>query len=370
MNHKYFLDESGNTGDLINRKLDLNFAEQPIFTLTCIKINNITKIETLIQTLKKRYKIQGNELKSTSIYKKPKFLLEVCNFIKQEEIPFFIEAVDKKYNICSTIVNHHVLPPYFEKDESSGETQTMRNLIADYMSINLPTTYYEAYFNACFQQSEESLLSIMNLLKDFFINCKDLNFQVCYKLVEESIDDYQTIKELDGEEQALKNFFPIPDKNKRNLDIILLPHVASLANILGRVNLENKRVSEKITLVHDNQDHFDDILNNIKSEMEELNLIENVPKIVTADFNFHKNIELSFKDSKDNIGIQISDILGGFISRYFKEILYEKKEIDDIYHKIFHALINLSNANRGIGINMVLAESQIENLGINFQRNF
>ena len=369
MGNKYYLDESGNTGDLINKKFDLNFANQPIFTLTCIKVNDTNKIEILVEKLKKKYKIQGNELKSTSIYKKPKFLLEVCEFIQEENIPFFIEVVDKKYNLCSTIVNHHVLPPYFEGDESDGKTQEMRNIIADYLSINLPNSYYKSFFDACFSQSEESLLKIMNLLKDFFKNLKD-DYQVFYQLVEESIDDYNTMKELKTKEEALKNFFPIPDKNKRNIEIILLPHVSSMANILARVNLENNDNNEEITFIHDNQDHFDEILQSIKTQTTELDISKKLPKIITADFNLSKNSNLLFKDSKDYMGIQIADILGGFMARYFKDILYDKKNIDNIYHKIFHILINLSNPNKGIGTNMVLPTSQIEKMNINFQKNF
>lgn len=369
MGNKYYLDESGNTGDLISKKFDLNFANQPIFTLTCVKVNNTDKIKSLVNQLKKKYKIQGNELKSTSIYKKPKFLLEVCKFIQEENIPFFIEVVDKKYHICSTIVNHYVLPPYFQGDESNGQTQEGRNVIADYLSLNLPNSYYKSFFNACLIQSEESLLAIMNLLKDYFKNLND-DYQVFYKLVEESIDDYKTMKELHGQEEALMRFFPLSDKNKRNAEVILLSHVSSMANILARVNLENRENNEEVTFIHDNQDHFDEILQSIKTQTTELDISENLPKIITADFNLPKNSKLLFEDSKDYIGIQIADILGGFMARYFKDILYDKKNIDDIYHEIFHILINLSNPNKGIGTNMVLPTSLIEKMNINFQRNF
>ena len=58
MGNKYYLDESGNTGDLISKRFDLNFANQPIFTLTCVKVNNIDKIKSLVNELKKNIKFK------------------------------------------------------------------------------------------------------------------------------------------------------------------------------------------------------------------------------------------------------------------------------------------------------------------------
>lgn len=73
-----FIDESGNTGDLIKENMDLDFAGQKIFVLSAIKPNqnSIPIIEKHVQELRKKHKIKSDELKSTKLFKNnPKFIL-------------------------------------------------------------------------------------------------------------------------------------------------------------------------------------------------------------------------------------------------------------------------------------------------------
>ncbi|MCT8767822.1 DUF3800 domain-containing protein, partial [Glaesserella parasuis] len=75
-----FIDESGNSGDLIKKNMDLNFAGQRIFVLSALKFddNLRLKLENKVRELKEKYKINSNELKSTSLFKKkPEFILDL-----------------------------------------------------------------------------------------------------------------------------------------------------------------------------------------------------------------------------------------------------------------------------------------------------
>lgn len=139
MRYKYYLDESGNTGDLVNKQRDLTFASQPLFSLAAIGLKESSDLTDFVAMLIKKYNIQQNELKSSSIYKyKPELILEVCKHITKNNLSFFLEVVDKKYFICTAIVNHLILPPYYSGDESDGNDQCFRNLLADYLSSNMP----------------------------------------------------------------------------------------------------------------------------------------------------------------------------------------------------------------------------------------
>ena len=97
----------------------------------------------------------------------------MCEYIAREGLPFFIELIDKKFNICTAIVNHHVIPPYFTGDESNGKSQYLRNMIASYMSQNMPDDCYYKFIDACNLSTEDSLLESMNLLKSYFYEIED-----------------------------------------------------------------------------------------------------------------------------------------------------------------------------------------------------
>ena len=62
---KFYIDESGNSGDLIMSNENINFASQEYFTLACIGFEDeiLDNIETFINELKIKYKIQNSELK-------------------------------------------------------------------------------------------------------------------------------------------------------------------------------------------------------------------------------------------------------------------------------------------------------------------
>ena len=58
-----YLDESGNSGDLISRKNGLGFAGQPVFSLAAVDISQIENFEDRINGLKKKFGVQAAELK-------------------------------------------------------------------------------------------------------------------------------------------------------------------------------------------------------------------------------------------------------------------------------------------------------------------
>lgn len=116
---KYYIDESGSTGDLLMEEGNLDFSEQEYFTLACIGLddNILVDLENFISKLKKKYKIQSKELKFGKIKhifgKKIGFILELLKYI-EEDSKVLIEIVDKRYIIATNIVNCLINPPYFQ----------------------------------------------------------------------------------------------------------------------------------------------------------------------------------------------------------------------------------------------------------------
>ncbi|MGX4745751.1 DUF3800 domain-containing protein [Providencia rettgeri] len=348
----YFLDESGNTGDLVKIPSDLNFAAQPLFSLACVGVPDMEHLDSYIDELKKKHRIQGDELKSKNIYKSnPKFMLDLFEYIKTEKLPFYVEVVDKKYTIVTSMVNHQIIPPYFDMFETERQAQGLRNELSDYLTENLPDSCYNAFFESCLNKSEKNLLNSMKSLRNYF-DSSAFKFQYkndSIKCLKNTFKFFHAEKTSNKEILGLLN--PIPDINKRGSEIHLLPHVHSWYNIIGKVNKYQKSNLSDVTFFHDQQDHFDDILHFCTKQIQELDVVN--PFDPSTDYRINSDISLKFPDSKKSSGIQLADILAGFISRYSLEFLY-KKDVNDVYHDVFMQLRECYSNDNFFSVNFVL----------------
>lgn len=377
-----YIDESGNTGDLIQRKTDLDFSKQNIFTLASVQISEDGLdffSEKKIPELKRKYKVQGGELKSKQIFEsKPKFLLELLDEMANNNIIFFIEVVDKKFYICQSIVTHQVVPPYFCSEDSKldGSTQVMRNIFADLLTKHITNIEYKSFFKACQEVSESSLLESFDALFVFAEDKKnDTLFGDIYKGISDGVyetkDDYNLMKEKFGKENAVKKFLPIPDIGKKNQKIYLLPQISCLANIIAKTNFLNDCLNE-IEFIHDEQKHFDDVLiDNIKT-MYSLASTGSMIKTNNTDFKLKSLPKVTVDGlSENNIGLQIADVLAGFMMRYVKRIV-DNVPMDEIYSEIFTRIINYQNdcMKNSPTVNFLTSITDMKKMGMFPMRNF
>jgi hypothetical protein len=98
--HVYYRDESGNTGDLVRTGDRIDFGSQPIFVLVCLGLLEETSLEREVQRLRSVHKIQGAELKSTNLRNKPGFVSDLATYLRHNQVPLFIEVVEKRYCLC------------------------------------------------------------------------------------------------------------------------------------------------------------------------------------------------------------------------------------------------------------------------------
>lgn len=373
---KIYIDESGNTGDVIKKNIDLSFSGQDIFSLAGLQVSDELSHQLeqfFIPKLKKDYKIQGNELKSKNLFdSKPNAIFDLVEFLlKNESFNYFIELTDKKYYICNSIVWHQIYPSYFvpKEEESKGEIQSLRQIYADILTREFSEFEYKIFFDCCNEKSEKSLYesfdSIINFCKRKIkeSNSQFLNnlYQSMINNIEETKDDYLIIKES-KKELAVCNFIPIPDNSKKNNDIHLLPHLSSLTNIIARANFANQGISN-IEFIHDRQVYFDDILTKTVASMTRLNNLEF--EFVSANFNIEKMPNINFKqDSENSIGIQLADIFAGFTMRYISKFL-KNEPMENIYHDIYNKI----ECGRINSINYMLPISYYIRLDKNYHRS-
>lgn len=354
----YYLDESGNSGDLINKKNDMMFSNQPIFVHSCIGIDDekYKQLKSFITALKEKHNISNDtELKSENYYfKNPQLMREVIDYVANNKLPIVCEVMDKKYQIAVSMINHFIVPAI--SDASSPEALYIRNCLADFITENAPDECFVYFFDLCKSPSEDNLIKSINNLNSFFFENRSAINDKGYTniLINECFEHYKNNKRDYGEEQAIKWFVPIPDIDSYGNIVKLLPNVHSFYNQIARLNnIHNKKLSD-VTLIHDTSNEFASPLRYCIDSIVEIDT-ENMPNIPSCDYDVIEKPKLIFRDSGDSIGIQVADLIAGFLSRYINGVLYKKIEnMDFIYDEIFVKLIHYNRTPDPTGINFVL----------------
>jgi hypothetical protein len=168
--------------------------------------------------------------------------------------------------------------------------------------------------------------------------------------IEESFKDYKELKES-GNNEAYRQFIPVPDSSKRNKSIWMLPNVSSFASIYARINLYLNGKMSKVRIFHDEQALFDEIIVHNKELMESLDMSSAI-SIPTANYNIHESSSLIFAKSHENSAIQVSDLLAGLAARYVQDKIGGHKTSQEIV-EAYNGILRISNPYRGLGINLV-----------------
>jgi len=355
----YYLDESGSTGDLV-RAGALGF-EQPVFVLACVGLDDLADLESEIRRLRSLHRVQSAELKSTVVRDKPAFVGDLLDYLHRQHAPVLIEVVDKKFLFCVNLVNQLILPPVGAVD-LKPESMFIRNVFADYLHAHLPQPAMQAYAVACDACSAESIRRVYEALSMWLERRPgDDITEALRHAVGESRTDFETAVQ---EGEGLGFGLPIPDQSKTNKPFWMLPNLSSFTNIYARINLLHERAVEGITLVHDEQAQFDRILEGGKITTEKLLGLGAHLSLAHSDYGFEQKADLEFRRSAECVGIQVADVLAGFIMRFVQSHLAGDSPVDPRYSETFRFLLTFSDPRRGTGINFMLTNRDVDRLGI------
>ncbi|WP_122677837.1 DUF3800 domain-containing protein [Pseudomonas viridiflava] len=355
----YFIDESGNTGDLILGGETLSYGGQPYFGLGCLGIKDLTQFEADISALKLKHRIQSNDLKSTKIYKhKPAFILDLVKLIANDKIPFFIELVEKKFFVATNLAHYLVWPPYFSGPDSK-QTDFIRTVFAQILTKQAPNELFTTYFKACQSQSKDDLLRAFECILAFARSGPTPQHAGMAESVLETMDDFRIMLAQEStEEKAVRRFLPLPDPGKKGKEVWILPNYSSLTNMYARINHAHDGQVKRVKLVHDVQTQFDDILFSAKKAAEDATPKRDVSPI--ANYRFLQQAELSIARSEDSVGVQAADILTGFIVRYAQDRLVYNVEPAPELSAAFHIMANAEDETKGYGVNYVWCHNTLE----------
>lgn len=358
----YYVDESGNTGDLARRGAP-GFDRQPIFVLACVGCDGSEDLAKEIERLKAVYKIHASELKSGSLVTKPDFITELAQFMRERKYPLLVEVVDKRYCLIAYIVSLLILTPLGAEIDFAPDVRMMKNLFAEYLHHWMPETVLDYFIASCDDPSAEKVHRALESLKSWLAPraLRDQIAEAIVRSVTENIAELTT--ELHTDDQAFRRFLPDPDKSTRDTPVWVLPNLSSFANIYGRINMLHEAKVGNVTLVHDEQTHFEHILRDGKTLAESLAGIGSKLVLPHSDFRFIESAKLEFAQSRASAGIQAADAIAGFVMRYVKAVLSQSRP-DMPYRIAFESLLRLSEPERSTGLNLVLSYADLERLGI------
>jgi hypothetical protein len=357
----YYLDESGNTGDVVRAGGALGF-DQPIFVLACVGVENEEELESEIQRLRTAHDVRSPELKSTAVVKKPAFVIDLLSYLLEKRAPVFIEVMDKKFLLCVNMVNSLIVPPVGEMD-LGPESMFVRNIFADYLHTLMPMDVVKAYAEACDARTPDGTRRVYESLS-FWLGTDQANGDIGSALrhaVEESRADFEEAAEPDATSSL---GLPIPDHGKSGKPFWMLPNLTSFTNIYARINLLHQRAIGGLALIHDEQVQFGHIIESGKLTTEKLADRAAHLSLPHADYVFEQHASLTFRRSSDCIGIQVADIVAGFVMRFVESHLAVEPPADPRYYEAFGLLLAFSDPPRGIGMNFVLSDQDVSRLGI------
>ncbi len=347
----FYIDESGNTGDLARTSANLDFGGQIVFSLAAVGVANESSLTEELASLRAKHKVRATELKLSKILKrKPDFALDAVDLLVRNDFPFFVEIVDKKYQLAVSITQGFVWPPYFNTEESK-ETVQVKNIFADYIYYRVPNDVIYEFVQCINNPSNEKIGAYFDLLKDCVSQQYHEVAQCMASQIEESKDDFCIMVEQEGD-KAHRRFLPLPDIGKRDQEVWMLPNFSSFTHIYARMNLYSKGNLGGCFVFHDEQSHFDEIIAAAKFQAESAKLEPQKFKMPYSDYNFREIAHLFFKASTESTGVQLSDIIAGLSMRWYQAHLLEENDTK-VLDEAIELLVHHSDRDRGIGVNVV-----------------
>jgi hypothetical protein len=357
------VDESGNTGDLARPGKTIDFGGQQVFALACVGVSNPEPLNEELDRLRRVHQVQATELKSSALKAKPSLVCDLAGYLHDQALPFFVEVVDKRFMIAANMINCLVMPTVGTCDLTL-EAQWFRNILAEFLHSGAPSAVISTYVAACDAPSAASVTAAFHVLIDWLetIGGPDDVGRALEFLTRDSLSDF--VKAGPDDPLVHARYLPPPDLGTKGQSIWMLPNLTSLTNIYARINRYRRRRLAEVTIIHDEQAHFEAILTDAKSLAERLAAEGGAVPARFADYHFTEQARLVFGCSMETPGIQAADVIAGFVMRHVKTVLHDGRPPTQAAARTFSTLVDLTDPLRGLGINFVLSSADVMRLGI------
>lgn len=353
-----YVDESGNTGDINENTLsDWHKNEQNFFVLGGFaQLPNQKELpERMIQTLRNNNKIFAKELKSKDLFpNKNQAVLQALEMLLEEHCAIFIELTDKVYFLCSQITNI-IFWTTFYIDNSLQVTEIQD--CADYLYNSLPAELVRAFCQLCNDRNGYLFHSFFNKLTEFLLP-RNLDYFL-------QLQKLSAVFSLNWEEMC-KRSLPIPEFLPSGKQLNSLPHVPSLFSICTRA--AKYAIDSNIPYIECIHDSLSlpiwNVLTNNILDVGKISPYQNLFMTewkVMTDWDLSRTV-IKQANSKETEGIQIADILSGYVFRTWKNFMSnDATQISNIDQSIWKLLINkFPQETTPSGVNFVVPGSHLK----------
>ncbi len=225
---------------------------------------------------------------------------------------------------------------------------------------------FASFCELCLAPDAAKFELMFDQLEEFFAGMPgDPVIEKLHQSLLRSKKDYQEFLADVGNPDAYNRFLPLPDTDKKNRVTTILPNTNSFANLVGRAErLRTDSGLTDITIIHDEQAHFDEIMKanlEIMKNTDADKLLEGTKVGEKSLYKIHDSSTVSFEDSKAYKPIQVADLLAGFMSRAWDDYYNGRFESLDRYTGILRTLffrgVGGLNDHQSAGPNMVAPET-------------
>lgn len=359
MPFSFFLDESGHSGDAVSSGNAYDFHNQPYFVLAAVGVEDERQLAAQLDRLRTTHGLPAGELKAASLHRKPGVVDDLLALVCDQQLPFFIEVVDKKFFICVHLVMSQLMTPLMGFSEGP-QLNAFRNYLLDVLYDEITIEVLDAFVTSCLDPGDETLTRSFDALMKFAAERSSTREVADVRagmrhMIGETMALYGGMKADDA--QAYRRFLPLPDQSSRGRAVWMLPNLSSLTNIYARINkLLHGKLSD-VRLIHDQQLQFDQILHDAKLAAEAVTDPRVLPFTPHADFHFLQNASLEFATSHESAGIQVADVLAGATMRFYRDRLRGRNLTTARVTPGLQRLFRASNGRTGIGVNQVMPTS-------------
>lgn len=360
----FYVDESGNSGDLVNTGRAFNFGQQPVFTLAGIGVDDDSSLTVELERLRVQHRVRSREIKSSTVKHKPAFVADLVAHLQHRGYPIFLEVVDKRFFICATMVNHFVIPPVADEFDRRRDVIQMKSDVADYLHALMPISVMHSYIDACTEPTMASTRRAFEALIHWLESRipSDENARFVHQFAIDSFADF--VEGAKASQPNAQAFLPVPDLSKAAKPYWMLPNLSSFTNLYARINLFRGREMSGVRIIHDEQLQYDHILHQGKQASESFSDLGLTWPLQHADYSFMESGELTFSESSASAGIQAADVLAGFAMRYVQSVIAQATIPPPEAIKAFESLLLSAEPERGTGLNFVVGGRDFDRLGL------
>jgi hypothetical protein len=222
---EFYIDESGNTGDLSTVRLESYFTEQRMFALAAFGRNLDGEFNNKILSIKTKHRLQADEIKSRQAYDKPGFIIDLLDILEERGCPIFIELVDKHFFVVVNIIERMVAP-YVGECDIQPDALWMKGVMANYMALYAPPDLAHAFAECCQSRDHTKIRDlykrIIRWAQESTVAPTELAEGIV-RFARDSLKDFRALRKDKAVERAL----PIPDKNPAGKLLWVLPNLTS-----------------------------------------------------------------------------------------------------------------------------------------------